>query len=374
MKILLLINSLSAGGAEVFTANLALQYKKLGHQVKLFAYAGILDKKGIALQNQLSEAGIAVFTGHKKILKSAFELRNLIRTFNPDVIHSNLEQSDTVLLLAAPLKWTSRSLRVRTIHNEYATQRIPKIIHHALKQHFDLTVCCSSSVAHTYPYLCKKTVVIKNGLQKPQATKPCETALLHPRNFDTSFVTIGSFTKRNGALQKSQDIILEAIKIISHLNFRVIFVGGGSELQALKDLSIKNGTAEHCLFLGIQDDPLSILKTADAFLLPSRFEGMPISCLEAIACTKPMILSKIPSLLEFNFSSTLFCKPESAEDLADKIAQFIAEKHYFIDLAMHELPKVFEQYDIENCASQYIEHYRANLKPNSGEINHANAA
>jgi hypothetical protein len=123
MKVLQCINSLSAGGAEVFASSLAVSLKKLGCEIELFTYSGTLDAKGHELERALADAGIPHRTPalHKNWLKplAPFHLAKAIADFKPDICHSHLEQSDLFLRLGSALA-SPRPKLARTIHSVYA--------------------------------------------------------------------------------------------------------------------------------------------------------------------------------------------------------------------------------------------------------------
>jgi glycosyltransferase involved in cell wall biosynthesis len=362
MNILFLINSLSAGGAEVFVTELATHLKIAGHETGLFCFAGILDEKGKALAEQCRAHGISVHAGSRNILKDANALQNLIKAVQPDVIHSHLEQSDT-LLAVSQLLWPKPQkgfAKVRTIHNEYATKRIPKIGHWLLSNYFDLTLCCSTSVEKYYPYKGNRHCVIENGLNVTQILARAETLVTQNHNSESDtvkLVNIGSFNTRNGQLQKGQDLIVEAISQIKYLNFTVDFIGDGAMLEPIKALSIQLDVADRCVFHGIQTNPERFIQLCDAFLLPSRFEGLPISCLEAMALGKPLLLSNIPSLQRFKHSSTLYCEPNNPSSLAQTIKNFIENRHTYQLAAKSDCKNRLLPYTIEKCGQMHIESY-----------------
>ena len=70
-----------------------------------------------------------------------------------------------------------------------------------------------------------------------------------------------------------------------------VFVGDGPEFEALKDLGRALKVNDHISFLGARTDVYDILGAADAFLLPSRWEGLPIVLLETGLLKVPVIAS-----------------------------------------------------------------------------------
>jgi len=66
----------------------------------------------------------------------------------------------------------------------------------------------------------------------------------------------------------------------------------------LRALSAERHLDAHVRFLGFRQDAPDLLQAADAFVLPSRHEGLPLSVLEAQSARVPVIGSNIPGILE----------------------------------------------------------------------------
>ncbi|MCI0500327.1 MAG: glycosyltransferase, partial [Epsilonproteobacteria bacterium] len=88
---------------------------------------------------------------------------------------------------------------------------------------------------------------------------------------------------------KRQDLLIQAAKKLPEVQFK--FVGEGKNLE-----NCKNEAPNNVCFLQASTNIEEVLAEADIFALLSESEGMPISVLEALACKKPILLSKIPAM------------------------------------------------------------------------------
>ena len=70
---------------------------------------------------------------------------------------------------------------------------------------------------------------------------------------------------------------------------KLVILGDGPLKVELEELAINLCISNKVLFLGYCDNPWQWYAGADAFLLPSRWEGMPNVALEALACGTPVI-------------------------------------------------------------------------------------
>jgi glycosyltransferase involved in cell wall biosynthesis len=97
--------------------------------------------------------------------------------------------------------------------------------------------------------------------------------------------------------------------------------GDGSYSQALQTLATELGVGAAVRFLGFRTDIVDLLHAADAFILPSTREGLPLSILEAQAAGVPVVASTIPGVLELvDDGQTGFVVPsDDAVGYADRL-------------------------------------------------------
>lgn len=137
----------------------------------------------------------------------------------------------------------------------------------------------------------KKTSLIQNGIDLKSFTD--NNIYLSQNRENTNSIKTICFVGRLDR-QKGVDILLSALKLISvnSSEFRLLIVGDGPELHALQETA-KNGLADQVVFLGYRDNVREILMVSDIFVLPSRFEGMPIALLEAMAAGLPAVVTNV---------------------------------------------------------------------------------
>jgi len=90
--------------------------------------------------------------------------------------------------------------------------------------------------------------------------------------------------------QKGFDLLLRAFReVLSELDARLILAGEGHERESLQRLAKDLGIAAKVSFVGFQTNPYAFMSKADVFVLSSRYEGLPMVLLEALACGTPVI-------------------------------------------------------------------------------------
>ncbi len=106
------------------------------------------------------------------------------------------------------------------------------------------------------------------------------------------------------------------------------------------------------IYYGVQDDIHSFMKESNAIILPSHAEGMSNVLLEAAACGRPVLASKIPGCQEtfIEGESGLGFEKENAEDMEKTILRFCD----LSDKAMEEMGKKGRKYVEDNFSRNII--------------------
>lgn len=133
---------------------------------------------------------------------------------------------------------------------------------------------------------------------------------------------IGSFS-----YAKNNFFLIDIMKEVKRLNENCILLsaGVGDHLDAVKQYANQMGVADSIRFLGARSDTPDLYRAMDVFLLPSRFEGLPIVAVEAQLSSVACVLSKNVDRLTAIAPSTVFLDISDAK-LWAKTALEIAGK------------------------------------------------
>jgi glycosyltransferase involved in cell wall biosynthesis len=167
----------------------------------------------------------------------------------------------------------------------------------------------------------KNVRIIPNGVD----LKRINTILPHDKTSDIIFV--GRLIK-----EKNVDLLVHAMGILSNENKKIqlLIIGDGPERETIVRLIHELSLEPHVRMIGFQDNHDEIIarmKSAKMCVLSSTREGFGIAALEALACGIPVITVDHPAnairdlITEQNGRLCSF----SAEDLADKITQIMAQ-------------------------------------------------
>ena len=181
----------------------------------------------------------------------------------------------------------------------------------------DRYIAVSDEVAQRMRALCfggsRKIRVVHNGVPIEQFEDACTAPV---RNDRTPPIVLAVARLHP---QKGLHYLLEAATQLPDVRF--VVAGDGQERSALERKAGALGVGDRVEFLGERDDVPALLKTADVFVLPSLYEGLPVSVLEAMAAGTPVVATAIGGTTEAvdDGESGILVPPRDPEALANAI-------------------------------------------------------
>ncbi len=108
--------------------------------------------------------------------------------------------------------------------------------------------------------------------------------------------------------QKCQDFFIRTVANFRDLfnGYHFLIVGDGPDLQAAIDLVTELEVGGLINFMAWQDDMTEIYHALDVVLIPSRYEGVPLVMLEAMACRVPVLAAAVDGMVDVLPSENLF--------------------------------------------------------------------
>lgn len=225
-------------------------------------------------------------------------LRRLVTAERIDVVHAH---SPLVAALARPalraLPRRDRPALMGTEHNVWSSHHpATRWANRVTLPLEDLTIAVSDEVrASMSPRLAGRTEVVIHGVD-------VEAIAARRGERDAARAELGAghnelvvATVANLRAHKDYPTLLQAARRLADTGERIRFVSVGQgplaeELEAERD---RLGLGEWFQFLGYREDPIRVLVAADVFCLSSRFEGLPIALLEAMAAGLPVVATKV---------------------------------------------------------------------------------
>ena len=293
MRVLHVLKELRASGAEVMLATAGGLWGR--HDVT----CDVLSTGPVpgSFRSVLREAGYRIhhvpFTGDVAFLRAYV---HLIRSEGYDVVHVHAEQASFYLCLAARLAGAGV---VRTTHNSFpysgALQRRRTWQRRVTRAVGTVYVAIGETVAENeWQRLRNPTTRVDNWVDIETFAPPTQDERRSAREAlevgdgDVVVVTVGHCSP-----VKNHTSLLESLARIDDLPWVWLHVGEEQEGRPEHDLARERHVQQRCRFLG-RTEPLQALHAADVYAMPSLYEGLPISVLEALATGLPTVLTDVP--------------------------------------------------------------------------------
>jgi GalNAc-alpha-(1->4)-GalNAc-alpha-(1->3)-diNAcBac-PP-undecaprenol alpha-1,4-N-acetyl-D-galactosaminyltransferase len=292
----LIIPSLGCGGAERVMTIMANYWARRRWEITLLTLCDRSTRPFYELDAGVRYEALGLMNDSGGILEAArnnikriYTLRRAVRRSNPDAVISFLDTTNVLTLLA------TRGLGIPVIVSERidpASNAIGKAWKHLRNRAYpmaDLLVVQSGAALDYFSQAVRSRArIIPNPVLPPrQDGVHCDLKANGPL-----VVAMGRLEE-----QKGFDLLLKAFAKLrdGHPKWRLMILGEGPLRHELEGLSRELGLAGRVDMPGRVKDPHRILKQADLFVLPSRFEGFPNALCEAMACGLPAISSDCPT-------------------------------------------------------------------------------
>jgi glycosyltransferase involved in cell wall biosynthesis len=158
--------------------------------------------------------------------------------------------------------------------------------------------------------------------------------------------------------QKGYDVLLRALVEVPRA--RVVIVGDGPERGRLERLASELGVADRFEILGWRDDARRFLGGFDIFTLPSRYEGFPLSIVEAMLARTPVVASNVASIPEAveHGHTGLLVPPDDPSALAAALQKVLDMEDRGLSLADAAQARARERFTATVMAQRFVDLYR----------------
>ena len=275
-------------------ATLANAWTEGGHQVALVTLKNETSFYPISPRIEVHalgspRPGAATFERFVFNIRRIRQLRQTVRDIRPDVIVSFLDATNVVTLL------TTIGLHVPVIvceHNDPSQARCERIW--AVLRVFTypfasaVTVLTENVLEDMRWLIGRRGVVMPNPIQLPE----CADREPFPNDGVRRLIAVGRLHP-----QKGFDYLLDAFRQIAdkHPDWILTILGEGLLRPQLEQQIEKLGLSGRVDLHGRVRDPFRWLRSADLYVMSSRYEGFPCALCEAMACGLPAISFDCPS-------------------------------------------------------------------------------
>jgi glycosyltransferase involved in cell wall biosynthesis len=325
LRVLMLTKGLGRGGSERLLHGTVRHLDRARFQVEV---AYLLPWKDAFVGEIESEAVPVHCLNATRATSVAWlgRLRRLVRDREVDIVHTHNPAPAAAARVALP---GPRPAIVHTEHNLWDRYRpVTRWANRATYRRNAAVIAVSAGVAGsiTGP---RPVEVVTHGVDLDAVHRgPAARAEARRRlGLDADMTVVG--TVGNFTAKKDQATLLEAgARLAAELpDLRLALVGTGPLEPALRDHARRLGLSGATVFAGSRDDVLELLPGFDVFALSSRFEGLPIALLEAMASGVACIATTVGGVPEVitDGDDGLLVDPGDPDALAAGIRKLLAD-------------------------------------------------
>lgn len=353
MNILHVIDSFNIGGAENLVANYILETKnvQVNDVLVLFSSNSFLDKK--LLDENINIIDLSNYNMFLKLIK----LIKYIKLKKYDIVHAHLFPAFYLCGIASIFtKGTKYIVTEHSVTNKRREKKYLKDIEKFIYKRFDKVIACADEVEINLSNWVDheiKIETVKNGVKKSDLTQ---------YEYEYDLILVGSLRSN----VKGVDLFLKAISQIKDTFEKAIIVGDGVEMDNLISLSKSLNLEDKVDFLGLRSDVENLLDKSKIFVMPSRYEGLPIALLEAMSRKKAIIASDvscISDILDFGKSGVII-EPENINELSIEIKKLLDNDRKIDILGENAYVKFIENYSLEAYCNKMNTIYKICYKDN----------
>lgn len=324
MKILQVMPNFGLAGAEIMCENLIYELRKLGHDVIVISMYNYHS----AITERLENAGVDVrYLGKKAGLdfSMVWKIKNVMKKERPDIMHTH-RYCAQYAVPAAILAGVKN--RVHTVHNvaQKENGKYARILNRFFFKHCNvipvaLSELVRESIVAEYGLSKESIPVILNGIDLSKC-KPKEN---YTANNNFRILHIGRFSA-----QKNHAGLLKAFWLfhIKCPDSELWLIGDGEKRSEAEDYVKEKGLETAVKFLGVQSDVHGYLHEADVFTLPSNYEGIPITLIEAMGTGLPIVATAVGGVPDILNKDCALLAPVETERIA------AAFERYYCDPAL----------------------------------------
>lgn len=189
----------------------------------------------------------------------------------------------------------------------------------------------------------KNCAVLENGID---ITK-YEKAKKYPQKLNKNFLFLGRIVEDKGIFDLIEALLIAVKK---HSDF-CVYVGGEGETRKVLDLIKKYKLENNFKLVGWLNEKrkIEILSEVDTFILPSHYEALPMSILEAMACGKAIISTKVGAIPEVILENNgVLIEVKDIEGIAQAIIKCCEETLWMQKVYNENIKKIFEFYNMRH--------------------------
>ena len=348
-RIAIVVLSLGVGGAENMVAQLAANIDKNKFDVYVIS---MHSPEGTIIEKKMAESRINVSFLHHDTAPNVKALLRLYKRLNqikPDIVHTHM----SAYIYTLPWIFLKRKKILHTIHNRPIYEFSSKLrsnIKILYRMNKAVPIAISDTIAKEAKDLYKiKEDQIEVIYNPVDISKYNKSSIKKKKSDPVTFINVARFTD-----VKNQSLLIDAIsKVREQINdVKLLLVGDGELRNAVERKVVQNGLSDIVEFTGNIPNVAEKLSSADVFVLPSRYEGLPLTILEAMASGLPIIATNVGGVPDIVKDNGVLFKDNDLNGLVAAMVNLAQDRKVREEMGIKSIQYV-EKFDVQSIVNQY---------------------
>ena len=230
-------------------------------------------------------------------------LARLVRSGEWDVVHIHSPLPGAVARIAArTMPKAKRPRLMSTEHNRWETHRLPtRLLNRWTGRWDDIDYAVTDEVRESMRGAVRRRVTtLQHGIDVAAvAAQPTDRELVRAelgiRPGEVAVVTAANFRP-----QKDYPGLLRAARLLvdREVPVRIVAIGQGPQEREIRALREEFQLAHRVILTGYRDDAVRVMAACDVFTLASKWEGLPVALMEALAVGLPVVATAVGGVAE----------------------------------------------------------------------------
>lgn len=308
-------------------------------------------------------------------LKDPLTIRRLARFLRShpfDIIHAHGGKAGLLIRLALTGRRGSSCPVVISCHNEIQPGnvqrrggqlrcRIERILRGGTAHFIAVSPTIHNELTQLIGCPPEQVTFVPNGIEFQEEKAPLDYKTVRAKwGWPQDSFMIGTAARLTR--EKGIDVLLAALQqaIRRDHRLRLVIIGDGPFGDELRQAALDMGLGDDVCFLGFYESARTLFPAFDAFVLPSRTEGWPLSIMEAMAVGLPTVASRvggIPWLVQ-DGKTGILVEPGNSSELAEALLALASNRLWARRLGQEAMAYARDHFDARVMVAQVDDIYQ----------------
>lgn len=324
-KVLMVVNNMNMGGIENFVMNVVRNIDRNKFEID-FLYCEIIDTYFDEEIRSLGFSITKICSRTSNIFKHLSDLKKFFKENKYDAVHINYSNSLCFTVARAAKRAGVKNIIVHSHSSNASRAKLHNFFKPLVSKYANIYLSCSELASE---WMFTKEVIIQGKAQVINNAIQTEKYLFSENkrekirmelNISENDFVVGHVGRLSP--EKNHEFLIDVFNKFHETNpqSKLLLIGDGHIRNALEEKIASLGIKDSVIFAGIRNDINEALSAMDCFVMPSIYEGLPVTLVEAqSAGLRCLVSDTITKLVSVTDIVDYFSLEKSAKEWATMI-------------------------------------------------------